>query len=315
LHDKGYRGKGARVAIIDTDFRGWEKAVLDGKLPEKTQMLDITRERNRSFEPNPNSNDAMAIGFGTRNAMNTARAAPEAELILIRIDAAAPYMLQSIASAINGDGYRSIGLDQRQRDLDVDRQLLRNRFDDLMRERRQMLDNYSEDYEKDAASKKARDTYKAHLKQYEDDERAFDKRIAIMLKYRQDLDDLKMVRIVSSGLIWNEGHPADGGSALSRFFDDRPFKAALWFQAAGDTRGQVWSGLFRDADGNGVMEFTEPDTPLPKGAWTNELSFLAWQPAKEGESLLSTGGQSQIKTATTELKARHLGPGSASREH
>jgi hypothetical protein len=93
------------------------------------------------------------------------------------------------------------------------------------------------------------------------------------------------VRIVSSGLIWNEGHPADGGSALSRFFDDRPFKAALWFQAAGDTRGQAWSGLFRDADGNGVMEFTEPDVPLPKGAWTNELNFLAWQHAKQGESL------------------------------
>src|SRR5262249_33303425 len=48
---------------------------------------------------------------------------------------------------------------------------------------------------------------------------------------------------------------------------------------AGDTRGQAWSGLFRDADGNGVMEFAAPDAPLPEGAWTRELNFLAWQPS------------------------------------
>jgi hypothetical protein len=285
LHDKGHRGKGARVAVIDSDFRGWEKSVLDGKLPAKTRLLDITRERNRTFEPDPYPNDAAVVGFGTRNAINTARAAPEAELILIRIDAAAPYMLQNVASAINCDSYHSMGLDQRHRDLEVDRQQLANRFDALMRDRRQVLDNYSEDFGKDVESKKARDTYQANLKQYEDDDRAFDKRVAIMLKYRQDLDDLKKVRIVSSGLIWNDGHPVDGASALSRYFDDQPFKAGLWFQATGDTRGQAWSGLFRDTDGNGVMEFAPADARLPKGAWTNELNFLGWQTGKEGESL------------------------------
>jgi hypothetical protein len=285
LYDKGHRGKGSRVAVVDDDFRGWEKAVQDGKLAEKTRLLDITRERNRSFEPDPYPDDAAAVGFGTRNAMNTARAAPEAELILIRIDAAAPYMLQQVASAINGDGYRSIALDQRQRDLDVDKQTLANRFDTLQRERRELLDNYSEDFGKDVVSKKARDAYNAHRKQYDDDERAYNRRIAAMLRFRQDLDDLKKVRIVNSGLIWNEGHPVDGASALSRYFDDRPFKAALWFQAAGDARGQAWSGLFRDADGNGVMEFAETDRPLPKGSWTNELNFLAWQPGQERESL------------------------------
>jgi hypothetical protein len=285
LYDKGFRGKGARVAVIDDDFRGWEKAVQDGKLSAKTRMLDITRERNRSFEPDPNPDESVAVGFGTRNAMNTARAAPEAEVILIRIDAAAPYMLQQIASAINGDGYRSVALDQRQRDLDVDRQRLANRFDALQRERRELLDKYSEDFGKDVESKKARDAYNARLKQYEEDERAYNRRIAAMLRFRQDVDDLKKVRIVNSGLLWNEGQPADGGSAFSRYFDDRPFKAALWFQAAGDARGQAWSGLFRDADGNGVMEFADADAYLPKGAWTNELNFLAWQAGKESESL------------------------------
>ncbi len=285
LHDKGYRGKGARVAVIDSDFRGWEKAVADRKLPEKTRLLDLTRERNRTFEPDPFPADGAAPGFGTRNAMNTARAAPEAELILIRIDAGAPSMMQNVAGAIEGDGYRSSALDRRRRDIDVDRQLLRNRFDELTRERQQVLDNTSEDFLKDVESKKAREAYKARQKQYDDDTRAYDRRVGLILKYGQDLEDLKGVRLVSSGLIWNEGHPVAGGSALSRYFDDRPFKAALWFQALGDPRGQAWSGLFRDADNNGVMDFAEADAPLPKGAWTNELNFLAWQQSRDGDNL------------------------------
>ncbi len=52
----------------------------------------------------------------------------------------------------------------------------------------------------------------------------------------------------------------------------------LWFQAAGNTRGQTWTGLFQDADGNGFMEFAPPGYRLPKGQWSTELNFLAWQP-------------------------------------
>src|SRR5262249_13225345 len=45
------------------------------------------------------------------------------------------------------------------------------------------------------------------------------------------------------------------------------------------TNGQAWAGLFRDVDGNGVMEFAPPGTPLRPGRWTSELNFLGWQPA------------------------------------
>src|SRR5262249_58322723 len=64
-----------------------------------------------------------------------------------------------------------------------------------------------------------------------------------------------------------------------RYFDDKPFKAALWFQAAGDVRGQAWSGLFRDVDGNGVMEFGDDKVKLVRGAWTKEINFLGWLPS------------------------------------
>ena len=41
LHAKGHRGKGTRLAIVDSDFRGWEAVVGDG-LPAKTTLLDLT---------------------------------------------------------------------------------------------------------------------------------------------------------------------------------------------------------------------------------------------------------------------------------
>jgi hypothetical protein len=52
----------------------------------------------------------------------------------------------------------------------------------------------------------------------------------------------------------------------------------LWFQAAGDTAGQAWSELFRDEDGNGIMEFAGADTMLRPDRWSRELNFLGWQP-------------------------------------
>ena len=42
--------------------------------------------------------------------------------------------------------------------------------------------------------------------------------------------------------------------------------------------GQAWTGLFRDSDGNGVMEFSDADSRLPPGVWSREINFLSWQP-------------------------------------
>ena len=99
------------------------------------------------------------------------------------------------------------------------------------------------------------------------------------LRLNEDLRGLSSVRVVATGLTWHEGQPVDGGGALSRYFDDQPFKKALWFQAAGDTRGQAWIGLFRDRDGDGIMEFQPAGTRLPARRWSPSLAFLSWQPA------------------------------------
>ena len=33
----------------------------------------------------------------------------------------------------------------------------------------------------------------------------------------------------------------------------------LWFQAAGNTRGQSWTGVFRDDNKNGILEFADAE--------------------------------------------------------
>ncbi len=102
--------------------------------------------------------------------------------------------------------------------------------------------------------------------------------MARYLTLNADLRGLSDIRVVATGLSWQEGQPVDGGGALSRYFDDEPFKKAVWFQAAGDTRGQAWAGLFRDRDGDGIMEFQPPGDRLPAGRWSPSLAFLSWQP-------------------------------------
>ena len=74
---------------------------------------------------------------------------------------------------------------------------------------------------------------------------------------------------------------AERQCALSRWFDQTP-QRALWFQSAGNQRGQTWYGLYRDRDNNGIMEFAPPETKLAKGRWTHELNFLRWQSLTPG---------------------------------
>jgi hypothetical protein len=319
LHALGRRGRGTRIAIVSDDFKGWQtlKDRKEGKvlLPDPV-LVDLTAERSRDLQPDPypSADRDVALGHGTRCAATVLKAAPEAELTLIRVDAAAPYMLELAARAINGDRTRSIAIDARFREVDADHRALERRRAALAAERRSLQDRFVErekeerdifeqavkdrltpeqveklpafrrlqERERDGKVAKgvtARLLYSVRQHVFDLDEAALRGRERRLLRLVDDLLRLKGIRIVASGLVWVDGHPVDGSSALSRYFDDRPFKAALWFQAAGDTRGQAWSGLFGDRDGNGVLEFAGPKARLAPGAWTPELNFLSWQPA------------------------------------
>jgi Subtilase family len=281
LHAMGDRGKGTVVAVLDNDFRGWEAQWKEKKLPPHTRLHDLTRERHRRFDADPFPGNPQELGAGTRYALTVAAVAPEVELMLLRVDPAAPYMIQSAARAINGEGYHSLGMEQHLQSLDFERVQLDRRKELLLQERREVYGNFAEEGE----PAKKRDEYRQKQAQYDKDEADYHARVALYFQLLREFSELKRVRVAVSSLVWNEGHPVDGSSPLSRYFDDRPFKAALWFQAGGDARGQVWSGLFRDDDGDGAMKFAGPETLLQKGLWSHEFNFLKWQPANAAELL------------------------------
>ncbi|MHB1425592.1 MAG: hypothetical protein ACYC3I_20685 [Gemmataceae bacterium] len=308
LQALGRTGRGTRLAVVDSDFRGWKELVGKG-FPADTRLVDWTAERDPDLLPDPfPAGDAP--GSGTRRALTIARLAPEINLTLIRIDPASPYMLEAAARAINGDLVPSISLDNRLVELQSDQNTLDNRRDQLAEERRlvfstfpatdeaqQRLLKQAEErkltpdqveklpaFQKLSERERAFVLYRVRQMTFDRDHQAYHQRLARFLQFKQNVLALRGIRVVASSLSWHDGFPMDGTSTLSRYFDDRPFRAALWFQAAGDTRGQSWTGLFRDADGNGIMEFSDPQQPLPADSWSPELNFLSWQTAK-GQTL------------------------------
>ena len=128
------------------------------------------------------------------------------------------------------------------------------------------------------------------LRKLEVEERALLERLERVEALEADLARLRGANIVVSMLYWNTGFALDAASGVSRFLDDwltrsradytrhltrpNPPGPPLWFQPAGDTRGQAWTGVFRDADKNGVMEFAPPTEDFRPGRWSRELNFL-----------------------------------------
>jgi hypothetical protein len=297
----GQNGRGTRLAVVDSDFRGWQSLVGKG-LPFNTRLVDWTAERDSDLVPDPFP-DKGGPGPGTLRALTIARIAPEVNLTLIRIDPASPYMLDEVAQAINGDKVAPLNLENRLSDLQHDQDSLAKRRDQLSEQREQIMSTFPSPTEtqnrlikqaeeknltpEDVAKLPAFEglpegerpyvLFRVRQRSYERDSQAFHQRLARYLQFQRDIVSLRGIRVVASGLSWHDGFPVDGSSALSRYFDDRPFRAALWFQAAGDTRGQSWSGPYRDADGNGIMEFAHPSQMVPKDLWSPELNFLSWQ--------------------------------------
>jgi hypothetical protein len=272
LHARGYRGRGIRVAVIADDFRGLES--FRGKqLPAKLSAIDFTVARNPTLEPDPFPGEPKTIGAGTQEALAVALAAPEADFTLVRIDPAAPYQLLEVARLINGEAFSSESLDQRRIELDAAFSQLRLRREDLLRKRKSLSSEFGQTDE----TIKRRQEYFRELDDLVREEQALVGRQSRFLEFLRARQDLRGIRVVCCGLTWSSGYPVGGASALTRYFDDHPPCNAVWFQAAGNTRGQAWAGTFHDVDGNGVMEFAPPSSALRPERWTAELDFLAWQ--------------------------------------
>lgn len=274
MHAQGARGQGVVVAVVANDFRGYRRFLGKG-LPADTRMVDLTAERNPLVEPEPEVGPADEVGAGTNEALAVALAAPQAQLVLVRVAADGPFQLNQAARYFAGDKRLSPAMEQRRIELLKDEDDLQIRRQAVQAEREQILRMPLG--ETDPAERKRRDAYFADQAKVERDGLALSQRRKRFLKLVYDCDDLRRVRIVGCGLVWNDGWPMANNSELTRGLDDQGRCAPLWLQAAGDTAGQAWGGLFRDADGSGVMEFAAPEHPLNPGRWSSEINFFGWR--------------------------------------
>lgn len=284
LHRRGYRGKGVRIGIIDRDFRAWEDLVKKKLLPARTRLVDLTTENDPEIYPAPFSGDADLPGHGTLCAQAAALAAPEAEIVLIRINVGAPYHLDDVLRYVQGGRYSNT-IEQRHGELISRAALLQVRRDELLEERRIILNDFTDDTDKReyldflgplfAWLYSDRDWHRLRMEyhdKFEADHRLREVRFRDHLKA---VTSLKGIPILVNALTFDSGYPLGAVSPLSRALDDP--QGPLWFQAVGNTHGQSWLGPYRHTPGDPALKFSADADKLPKGRWSNEVNFLSWR--------------------------------------
>lgn len=320
FHQLGHQGQGIKVAIVAGDFRGFDQFV-GKRLPAGTRLLDLTAARNPDMRPDPMP-EGEGVGQGTLMALTVAAAAPQADLVLVRVDPSSPYQLLTIARLINESNVLPLVLEDRFNELEKDRTGIDLSRTKALEDRRRALANLEFDFgdARVPEIKKRVEESKARLEQAETalDEIAkreteLQERTARYLKFRESLNALRGTRIVLNALTWESGWPVDGASALSRYLDEqfdgdpgeqtvsrirsmRRGAGTIWVQATSDCRGQFWTGLFRDEDRNGVMEFVPMGASLPPGRWTSELNFLGWRPF-DGQATTALPARSKARVS------------------
>jgi hypothetical protein len=260
-----------RVAVVASDFRGFE-GLLGKQLPRKTSLIDLTSERRADVTTEPAPEPASEIGAGTRLAVLLHATAPADEMLLLRVDASAPYQVEEIARCLSGGRWLADALARREIEVRNEGGRIEERKLDLRVQRRIALDNFGDDKD----SVEARENYRKNQAAFDQDEKAFHAKVARLLSLQRNIARLKGLSTVLLGLYWADGHPVlPGERPTLRFIDTELLRGASWVQAIPRLSGQSWSGLFRDENGNGVLEFAWlPGQPLSSA----EVNFIRLQP-------------------------------------
>ena len=285
LHARGYTGEGVRIGIIDANFRGWEELVKKKQLPATTTIVDLTTEFDAEVEPAKYASDPAGIGHGAALAQAAALAAPQANIVLIRAEIGYPHQLHDILRYVQGGRFSAM-IEYRHSELLSRGTQLQNRREHLLKERKIILDDFTDETDLRAhleflgpffgwlySDREWHYKRMDYHRKLEAEQRARDERFRQFMKTVRSLEGIP---ILVNALSWNSGYPLGAGSPLARALDDPT--GPLWFQAVGNTRGQVWHGPFRHTIGDPVMKFVPDGAPLPKERWSNEVQFLAWHP-------------------------------------
>jgi hypothetical protein len=285
LHERGPRGGGVRVVVIDHDFAGYDSS-LGGVSVRPVPLTDLTVFRDPASRPEPV--EGKGPGRGVLTARAVLRAAPYAQVSLVRVGRSALYQVLTVARHAVGKAVVPEEVIARLEELERERTDLLARREFLLGQRRELLEAFDPE-EEGAARRKENAAKLAELAKQEAD---FLARFGRVIAAREGLAALAGSNIVVCPLVWNTGYPLDGTSALSRFLEENltpPLPAVrigglreepklLWFQAAGDTARQAWVGPLLEGE-EGVIQFAAADCPLSPGRWSNRLNFLGFEPA------------------------------------
>jgi len=298
LHQRGYRGKGVRVVLLVTDLEGVSEQV--GKtLPPSTHWIDLTSELNPDLQPLPVTAPPEEHN-GLILAQALAAVAPEAELILVRIDPNSLFQVAEVVRWLRDRDYISPALHMRGREIERQIPLALERKQQAIQKRQQVL-------QKPDSEENLRQLLHQSQAELQAAETAVKNAYARYDRYlllRQQLQSLlRGADVLVNPWVWDAGYPVDGCSPLSQQVTSlltrqppriisptrpQPIQAVpppVWIQAASVAPRTVWAGRFRDDNTNNFLEFAPPDQPLPKRHWSRELNFLAWH-TEEGEELL-----------------------------
>jgi hypothetical protein len=289
FHKLGYRGQGTRIVIIASEFPGLGTVLgqrfLDTTLRTPVKFIDLTAETNANLIPAPAKADATA---GTAAARAAHLAAPDATLVLVRVDASSHYQVNAIAKFVRGDSDYTEAMKSRVLELF-------SRKEELDRKNAQAVEEYRRafaDFSDEEAPKQRRARAKQVLEALIVEEAAHTDAILRATKLQQQMRDLLATDIVVNTLVWETGFELDGLSELAQNIESsyageafvaprnrsatRPklVPRPIWVQAASPSAGSVWSGPFLDRENNGAMEFAGGNAKLAKGQWTRELNFL-----------------------------------------
>jgi hypothetical protein len=281
-------GKGGKVLVIAADFGNWEAERGQG-LPRQTTLVDLTAELSPDLKPAPLQ---AGDGLGLALALDVARKLDGADLILVRIDPAAPFQAAEVARVLAGKLWLTGAFRQRLTEIRDERARLAARKDLLDVKRRLSLRNFG----LDGDDKAARDAFKKEEAAFNQDSAVLTEKDNRAIAFRQATKQLLGAGTVIVGLDWDAGYALTPGTTLlGRTLPPELLRTAAWVQAVPRRGGQEWSGLFTDADRDGALDFEEA------GPFRN-LTFLSWRGKEKAEALLPAGA---VLAATVTWQEAH----------
>lgn len=311
FHELGYRGRRTRIVVIASEFPDLGSAMglpfLDASLRTPVQVIDLTAETSPDLLPAP-------AGKPTRAGIAAARAAhlaaPEAAIVLVRVDPASLHQVLDIANFVRGGPGRGFtqALQSRAVELEHRKDDLRRKNDAAVYEYRRAFQDPSEEEGPRLRRERARKAFDQQLQ----DEAELARAIARMDRLREALTGLAGAEVVVNTLEWESGFAVDGLSELAQTIDrrfasearpgamnrsatrPRPPLKPVWVQAASPSLGAVWGGPYLDRENNRRMEFAPPEQAMPAGGWTRELNFLGRQ-SPDGKQSSSLAAGSKVR--------------------